>query len=286
MRERPMLRTIAAASRLRIGRATLVGPAVHLRCVGAPPAQDRDVAAGLSLLVWRSVDEMEPWRRLRPLPRPVRGHPDPRRAWVVLHPSVREDDPVLTSAGLDSAQFHRLSVRNATSRDVIWVPTSRCVSGLLQQAEAVVAPSGPLAWDALRLGVRRLAPSGRDVDLARERECLGGVVPHPLVLQPAFWSQLLEDVARDDWSGWGSERWMARATAALAEERSGFAITRKLRKLERSPESFFADSSWSLARSFGHYLRARSERSPTRQVRARPHSGSNHSDHHEPVSDR
>jgi hypothetical protein len=223
----------------------------------------------LSREIWTDHAAPEAWRiTAAPLPERARlfGTPDPRRPWVLVAPGVRVSPAqVAQLTGSHDAQLHFVGLASATRHNgaVCWLPRRAVLCALLGNVEAVLAPRGPLAWDAERAGVPVFevgANPGVPAELAVRR--LTRTVPTALVADPLFWRRLATDLLGDAESmQWGTVAWLLRARAQIKEQRREshpFKLAsagRKLRKLRRDPAAFWADS-W-LARRAGQTLRGR-----------------------------
>jgi hypothetical protein len=215
--------------------------------------QARAARLGLNAAVFTAGRPGYEWSgRGNPLPaRACVGAPDPSRPWVLVAPGVRVDERAVESlAGLHKPQLHFLGLPAYSRKlsSVWWLPSPGVVLSLLGRASSVLAPPGPLAWDAARLGVPvidaeakpRLSPSVVDRRLAR-------VVPAALVSDGGFWRALVAQLAEpDDAAEWGTIAWLLQAREERQRMPAGLfgaaRLSRKLLKLRRDPRRFWADS--------------------------------------------
>ncbi len=241
---------------LRIESASLVRPLVTVLW-GDEPAHEpsaEDLCVALSREVWSDVQTPESWRLTAgPLPRGLRlGETDPDRPWVLIAPGVATTlAQVEALSKLQDAQLHVLGMSSPKDdRHVVrWLPRRRVICSLLGQVDAVIAPPGPLAWDAARVGVPVFDPAsapGLPPELAARR--LARTVPAALVGDPGFWEQLARDVSSGVRSPrWGTIRWLLQArekprTVANTKFSGPSNLNRKLGKLRRDPRAFWSDS--------------------------------------------
>lgn len=204
---------------------------------------------GANRACWPTSHEGDDWHRLaRPLPSWARlGSPAATQPWVLVAPELRVGERLLTEiTGLHHPQPHflRPTARAGAQGGVVWLPTSRIIESLLGHVDAVLAPNGPLAWDAKRAGTPVFEMGdGAPPDLGLRR--LARVVPEDLVGEPSFWRTLVSNLL--DGSGtssWGTLPWL-RLTRAhwLGRSASPTArLARKLQKLRQDPAGFWADS--------------------------------------------
>lgn len=249
---------------LRIETASVVCPVLTVAWAGehASEISDRDVNMALSREVWAHDAGSEMWQlTAAPLPAFARvGAPDFDRPWVLLATeSASNADRIEGTTGLPDAQVHFIGAASASAfrKPVCWLPTRRVVRSLLGQVDAVVAPWGPLAWDAVRAGVPCFvpdSPTGVPHELAASR--LAKTVSAPLAKQGPFWRSLAQDILRGrDTAPWGTVTWLQRARAratAAHDDAQPFnleTMTRKFRKLQRDPRAFLADSKITVFRS-------------------------------------
>jgi hypothetical protein len=263
-RLRVKLRLVASPTRLpasgvlRIELGSSVHPLVTVLW-GDEPAdpstagQSEQAALGASAACWSTANRHESWYRIaRSLPDWTRiGKPAARQPWVLLAPGAGVDaEQVKRLTGLPNAQLHFLSPFGATPArgDVIWWGTRDVLESLLGHVDAVVAPNGPLAWDAQRIGTPVFDPgtsAGVPLNLGLLR--LARLVPQELVADAEFWrvlaSGLLHGFAASDW---GTLPWLrlarARSLKQMANPAVSQRIRRKLLKLRRDPLGFWADS--------------------------------------------
>jgi hypothetical protein len=242
---------------LRIESGSRVEPMLTL-LYGAERQVDDDehqraALLGLNAAVFTAGRPGYEWSgRGRPLPaRACVGVPDPRRPWVLVAPGVRVDERALERlAALDNPQLHFLGPA-AYSRKfsaVWWLPSPRVVLSLLGRVGSVLAPPGPLAWDAERLGVPVIdAGSAPWVSARVVERRLAHVVPAALVSEPGFWKSLGSQLAQPDVAdAWGTAAWLLRAREGRLRPPAGLFsaahLKRKLLKLQRDPSRFWADS--------------------------------------------
>ena len=217
---------------------------------GAPDV-DGQALLGLNPAVWLESSPNERWRRsAAPLLSGLRhGKPARDRPWVLVAPGIdAAAGEVERRTGLRDPQLHYLLPRTAPSPGscVGWLPTRSTLASLFGRLDAVVAPPGPLAWDAARSGVPcfELDPSSGPTSRLAERR-LAHVVPEQLGAAGWFWrgliGELLDGTCR---ARWGTGHWLrlARAHAARAEAGPLLGFQRKLLKLRRDPAKFVADS--------------------------------------------
>lgn len=243
---------------LRLEAASCVAPLVSVLW-GEEPLGSRssarevaDAALGVSRACWVTTHEPELWYRTsRPLPERARlGAPAKDRPWVLVAPQLRVDAPALSElTGLHQAQPHFLRLTRAArqQRGVAWLPTRSVLASLLGHVDAVVAASGPLAWDALRAGTPVFAPvtdAGASAEASRQR--LARIVPAQLVGSREFWRSLVSQLLDGSFaSEWGTGAWLLQArsrTARKANPSPWEHAQRRLLKLRRDPEAFWADS--------------------------------------------
>jgi hypothetical protein len=267
---------------LRLEAGSMVRPLVTV-VWGGDGAMSTATQKSLALTqaVWFEANPNERWKRSSaPLPeRSFYGTPDQERPWVLLAPGLRVDSTALEhTTGLSNPQLHLLRPRQAVSHRhaVYWWPSRSVLASLLGHVDAVVAPNGPLAWDALRIGAPHFAISERggvSPELADRR--LARLVPETLVQDRAFWQSLVTQMLDGTSSSrWGTTHWLhlARERAHLRSGNGGLRIARKLRKLKRDPVAFFNDSKVFKAISRGRSLPAMSwpigegNRTPAREV--------------------
>lgn len=236
---------------LRIESATAMDAAVTLLWRSRTAADEPSAAAlGLSPYVLAHYAKLYEWSApAHPLSRlACLGTPSPDRPWLLV---ARSAAAALDSPGfpaLEGAQVHYWGIpKTYRPGQVAWWPTSSILLSLLGHVDAVVAPLGPLCWDAQRLGVPVLEPrSSSEAAMKLARRRLACVVPAALVGQQAFWRslgrQLAETTAE---SAWGTDVWVLRSRhcrAQAAAELGGAAWQQKLLKLRRDPRRFWADS--------------------------------------------
>jgi hypothetical protein len=260
-----------SAGVLRIESASVVRPVLTVLWGDEPisEAVPGDVRMALSREIWTDHAAPEAWR-ITAAPLPDRGRlygtPDPRRPWVLVAPGLRvSSTQVAELTRAHDAQLHFVGLASATRENgaVCWLPRRSVLSALLGNVEAVLAPPGPLAWDAERAGVPVFqvgAEPGVPAELVARR--LTRTVPTALVADPRFWQRLATDVLGDAGSSqWGTVAWLLHAREQAKEHRREShpfklaSAKRKLRKLRRDPAAFWADS-W-LVRRAGQTLRGR-----------------------------
>lgn len=254
---------------LRIESASVVRPVLSVlwgdEQQREPAASDIRVA--LSQEIWADGKNHEPWR-VTAAPMPERskllGQPDLSRPWVLVAAGVTlSPEQVAAVTGIREPQLHFLGFGPASGNDraVRWLPKRAVVSALLGNVDAVVAPPGPLAWDAARAGVPVFHPTfapRMPPGLATRR--LTRLVPTALVGDSAFWRGLAADLLTDAPSSpWGTAAWMLEGRARATHRAHGQSVsklttaTRKLRKLRNDPVAFWNDS-WFVRRA-GHAWR-------------------------------
>lgn len=239
---------------LRVEPASRIEPMVTLLWGGHAPSEDeaqRAARVGLSSAVFGSGPRGYEWSRAgRPLTGVPRvGLPDPKRPWVLVAPHARmEHAAVVAATGLTDPQLHYLGAPDTLDAgSVWWFPTPSTLLSLMGRVHAVVASQGPLAWDAIRLGVPVVEPHPVSalpaVSVERRLAC---TVPARLATSREFWDrigrQLAEGIERDDW---GTLAWTLRARRERAHNAGPLAKVawhRKLLKLKRDPAAFWADS--------------------------------------------
>jgi len=244
---------------LRIESASVVRPVVTVLWGDELTRElsPSDLEVALSREIWADAASPEPWRMTaEPLLELARiGAPDRERPWVLVAPGVTTAAQYVEQVtGLQEPQLHFLGTGAAdgTRAAVRWLPRRKVVRALLGQVDAVIAPTGPLAWDALRAGVPVFTPEsagGVPWELAMCR--LKRTVPAVLINDGAFWRKLAADLLRGaDDARWGTVAWVLHARERAAPQPAvpllGFKLTtvkRKFRKLKRDPAAFWADSS-------------------------------------------
>ena len=225
-------------------------------------AAERASALALSTAAWEGADDFEPWRALTaPPPRVPRiGAPDAGRGWLLA--------PTLLTASIiplelrERVQLHFLGGKNLCwgKGDVVWWSSPRLIASLLGRAEAVVAPLGPLAFDALRAGVPLLCPSTlRAVDAPAIHQRLAGLVPPSLAGSSPLWHHVADQtravaagatpapLCTPEWVGNGRSRSHPHTAPSAIMAR----LQRKLRKLVREPDRFCAESRHAFVRKTG-----------------------------------
>lgn len=235
---------------IRIAPASLVRPAVQVQLRATLADSDlgaRATALALSTAAWDGGDEFELWRVLgRPLSRtPPSGTPDTSRPWVVVPPDHAVDLATVINQhpALNNCQLHTYGRAKSAAGPVCWPATPRAIWSLLGSASAVVAPPGPLSYDAYRLGLPVLAPE----------------TPHPLrppprfdaglaclasdsLLESAEFSDAVVECARNGTAAaWCTPEWIRLERGERRPQRLD-ALKRKAHKLQRNPAQFFADS--------------------------------------------
>lgn len=262
-------RTAPSSGVLRIESASLVRPVLTVLW-GDEQALEHspeDARVALSREIWADDAAPEPWRvTAEPLPTRARvlGRPDRDRPWVLMAPSVRMT-PAQAAAltGAEDCQLHfiGLAAPSGPGRPVCWLPQRRAISALLGKVDAVIAPPGPLAWDAERAGVPVFQPPARDslpTELMDRR--LTRTVPATLVGDANFWRRVADGLLGGTGFEWGTAAWVLHARARANEPRHPShrfklgSARRKLGKLRRDPAAFWADS-W-VVRCAGRVLRA------------------------------
>lgn len=212
---------------------------------------DSRALLGLSSAVWFESSPNERWRRsAAPLLSALRqGTPARDRPWVLVAPGIDAPPSEIDRVtGLCGSQLHFLLPRTAARQrsSVSWLPARSTLASLFGRLDAVVAPPGPLAWDAARAGVpcyQLESSSGPPSHLAEWR--LARVVPEPLLGAGWFWRDLIGEILTGTWgTRWGTDRWLrlARTHAAVAETGPLPRLQRKFLKLRREPRKFFVDS--------------------------------------------
>ncbi len=244
-----------------LARASMLTPAVSVRwSVGfpsAPAAQATERA--LSSAAWDASGPFELWRALsRTPPRSICiGRPDFERDWVITSPRAWTAAKALERT--ESVQLHCLGLPlSDLGGGVVWWPSSRAAAYLLGRAVALVDTSGPLAFDAMRSGVPVFDPLSLARTLAPQvDERLAGLVPASLIDSERLWRHVVlqthavaEGRAPEPLC---TAQWIALGRAAIAERPHGRLerARRKVKKFWREPESFFADSRYSVIRAIG-----------------------------------
>ncbi len=232
---------------LRIEPGSLVEPVLTLGW-GEDTATEHDgndVDVALNSAIW-SADGLDSWRLTSaPLPRRVRfGHPDERRPWVLVAPGV---DATLVTVerltALHAAQTHHISPRGMPADAVLWPPTGHGIASLLGHVDAVLAPPGPLAWDAARVGVPVLAPERPQIPADLVERQLSRTVPALLAQEREFWNALVGSLlAGEVEPSWGTASWVRQARQRRADSQGEPRWQRKLLKFQRDPAAFWADS--------------------------------------------
>jgi hypothetical protein len=255
--------TTPNADQVVIGRASVIRRALFVRWA-APYSGDEAARAtelALSSAAWDGMDGYEPWRALsKPLPRAVHsGAPDLARDWVLIAPGIAA---VPNSDVIARLERHLLEFpRRRESGSVSWWPSPRVAAYLLGRVVAVVAPMGPLAFDALRAGVPVWDPDTLEPSLAPSiDQRLAGLVPPSLIQSELFWRHIVEQtravaegaspipLCTPEWIALGRDFQDKREKSALGHTR------RKLRKLWRDPQRFLLDSRHRPLRTVGNYL--------------------------------
>ena len=251
---------------LRIESGSRVEPILTLLYGVERVVEDAELARaarlGLNAAVFTAGRPGYEWSsRGRPLPaRACVGSPDPSRPWVLVAPGARVDGRALEAfAGLSNPQLHFLGPSGYSGKHaaVWWLPSPSVVLSLLGRVTSVLAPRGPLAWDAERLGVPVIdpEPTPRLPQRVVERR-LARVVPAALAADASFWTTLGSQLAQAEVAtDWGTIAWLLRARESRSLPRTGLlgaaALKRKLLKLQQDPGAFWGDS------LVGRYVRER-----------------------------
>lgn len=213
----------------------------------------RAASVGLNAAIFTTGRPGYEWSgRGRPLPpRACFGTPDWSRPWVLVAPGVRVNGRALQElAGLSNPQLHFLgpSAYSGKYSGVWWLPSPSVVLSLLGRATSVLAPRGPLAWDAARLGVPVFDPEPTPrLPLRVVERRLARVVPAVLAADASFWKTLGAQLAAAEVvNGWGTIPWLLQARQCrLLPSAALFGaghLRRKLQKLQRDPSAFWGDS--------------------------------------------
>ncbi len=243
--------TAPSADVLRLEPGSMVRPLISVLWGGDSLAEPTHRSIGLTRAIWfegrSSADWQSPGELLTR--RSFYGTPDRERPWVLVAPGLRVESTDLEHAtGLSNPQLHLLRPRQAARhrQAVYWWPSGKVLASLLGRVDAVVAPNGPLAWDAQRVGAPYFEPAageGVPAELANRR--LARLVPETLVGDGAFWDGLVAQLLDESWvTQWGTKHWLLLARDRAPVRPGGLRIRRKLRKLRRDPAAFVQDSKW------------------------------------------
>jgi hypothetical protein len=242
---------------LRLELGSVVRPLVTVLWNDGSEANEcelaKDAAAGASRACWYATNGNETWQRLAtPLPNQARiGTPAIHRPWVLVAPEIRVHPRRLEDVtGMLHAQAHRLRLTRTSLGDdgVVWLPSRRAIESLLGHVDAVLAPSGPLAWDAARANVPVFAAEGSKGTPPDLTACrLARVVPEQLASDEEFWRGLVADILNGSGAvAWGTRNWLrlahSRPLPQAVKPSRPSPFRRKLRKLRRNPHGFWADS--------------------------------------------
>jgi hypothetical protein len=122
-----------------------------------------------------------------------------------------------------------------------WRITRSTYLGLLRSMDLIVAPPGPLLWDAMRLGLATCDADGKPHPLDALAPLNHGV-PAGLATTASWW-RTLGEVPVSDWPDQFADWRRVQAVTLLKPPGGGQGLIRKVRKLVRDPVLFCADSS-------------------------------------------
>lgn len=262
--------------------ASLVSVAVSVHCPGIlpPPLSEPAIALALTEIVHWSDSCKETWRALStPLPKPRSGRMAWERPWALVDRALvtrraqangrsmghEWNDPRVAEVlrGPPALQLHCVGRSLAPPDWVTWPDRKELVASLLGKVHVVLAPPGPLAWDATRSGLRVLRPvSPSKRELGEERIRLAHTLPAALAVSEAHWREILSNLLaeRFDEDHWGTMQWCRQAICSAESStrvRHGSPIgrvRRRLLKLQRDPEAFFRESKLPFTRALAAFL--------------------------------
>jgi hypothetical protein len=181
------------------------------------------------------------------------GTPDHSLEWLVTVASAARG--VASRSAFSRFQLHVIGFSRRAARDSVMWPSAYRVAFVLGHAAIVIAPPGPLAFDAIRFRIPVLQPATCEpYPDALLDERLPGLVPASLLDCESLWRHVAAQTRRVA-QGQRPEplctpEWLlhGRALVASAQPRHFDRTRRRIRKLWREPARFFAESRHSFLR--------------------------------------